>query len=788
MKKELPVTFRISHSCPDSVREALAHSLKNEFSRIKGHFITSKNGDVIDGPIVLPINWMKAAYQLTISNKDLNEEKGCSKFASWLQREVTLGHIVRQELVSMIPASLLDIHHDHTVLDVCASPGSKTEQLLGNMVKSAKEHNVGVLVANDVDSKRIHTLQSRLSASFCALLVVSNVDATKLTEHFASDPEIFDRIVCDVPCSGDGTFRKSPHFWRLFRPRMGLEFHTLQYDILCQAVEVCKVGGKVVYSTCSLNPLEDEAVIAAVLRKYSLSVRLISADVAGKLPGLRYRAGVSEWQCDQNIFTIGESAQDKQDSLQRLPAIQETMHPPSSEEKQSMHLEYCMRIFPQDQNTGGFFIAVLEKYSSTATHTQQRTAAAAAKAQKNEKVGKQPAVNSLQVVKIKQYKSEKKVKVKAMQSLGYNPKDVAGDVCLNRQHFLRELSADLIGRIERQMNCSLGKLAGSRIILNRQTGVYYLLSSRAHDLLFHISPSLPALQCGMPVFVASSDLTRKASAHHSGIAVSRQVLGEFFSPFHSLQLPYDAYSAIIKKIAQFNSFQSSAEEIDAIDSESTMVEPDIYLVFSVTTTEVGPATVKSLSISVYSLHKDRRDFQTIHSAELPSEAAVCAYEAVRSSLGKGAVDEDYPVFSISAISRASIPSVVDGDAPAPSDKGAGQKRRMSKAERKRAKKLKTGSSVTDHDDQDADGDDEDAKPTQTAETHPVVAADALTTFCCTHVTILPTNHVESTLLKRHTYASGHRDAMMICRVASPLQWCVAQDSYMHSISKMLNKD
>ncbi|RYY89399.1 hypothetical protein EON63_00670 [archaeon] len=78
-------------------------------------------------------------------------------------------------------------------------------------------HVKGVLVANDVDNKRIQTLQSRLSASLCAPLVISNVDATKLTEHFVSDPEVFDRIVCDVPCSGDGTFRKSPHFWRLFR-------------------------------------------------------------------------------------------------------------------------------------------------------------------------------------------------------------------------------------------------------------------------------------------------------------------------------------------------------------------------------------------------------------------------------------------------------------------------------------------------------------------------------------------------------------------------------------------
>ncbi|RYY89398.1 hypothetical protein EON63_00665 [archaeon] len=142
MKKELPVTFRISSSCHDLLHRALAFSLEHEFARMKGHFITNKHGEVIDGPIVHTIDWMKDAYQLIISNKDLNEEAGCSKLASWLQREVNLGHIVRQELVSMIPAALLDIQHSHMVLDVCASPGSKTEQLLGKMVRSAREQSM----------------------------------------------------------------------------------------------------------------------------------------------------------------------------------------------------------------------------------------------------------------------------------------------------------------------------------------------------------------------------------------------------------------------------------------------------------------------------------------------------------------------------------------------------------------------------------------------------------------------------------------------------------------------
>jgi 16S rRNA C967 or C1407 C5-methylase (RsmB/RsmF family) len=72
----------------------------------------------------------------------------------------------------------------------------------------------------------------------------------------------FDRIVCDVPCSGDGTFRKSPHIWRLFRPRVALELHVIQLQIAAAAVAMLKPGGRMAYSTCSINPIEDEAVIS----------------------------------------------------------------------------------------------------------------------------------------------------------------------------------------------------------------------------------------------------------------------------------------------------------------------------------------------------------------------------------------------------------------------------------------------------------------------------------------------------------------------------------------------
>ena len=75
---------------------------------------------------------------------------------------------------------------------------------------------------------------------------------------------LFDRILCDVPCSGDGTIRKAPDIWRRWTPGNGIGLHPLQIRIALQACRLLKVGGRLVYSTCTYNPLEDEAVVSEV--------------------------------------------------------------------------------------------------------------------------------------------------------------------------------------------------------------------------------------------------------------------------------------------------------------------------------------------------------------------------------------------------------------------------------------------------------------------------------------------------------------------------------------------
>lgn len=105
----------------------------------------------------------------------------------------------------------------------------------------------------------------------------------------------FDRILCDVPCSGDGTLRKNLSLWKNFNSHIGHGLHSLQLDILERAFKLLKKGGRLVYSTCSFNPLEDEAVVAAALSRHIKQMELV--DISKELsPNLKYRQGLTSWK------------------------------------------------------------------------------------------------------------------------------------------------------------------------------------------------------------------------------------------------------------------------------------------------------------------------------------------------------------------------------------------------------------------------------------------------------------------------------------------------------------
>ncbi|KAK6054781.1 hypothetical protein COOONC_07714 [Cooperia oncophora] len=131
----------------------------------------------------------------------------------------------------------------------------------------------------------------------------------------------------------------------------------MQLSIARRGAAMLKVGGRLVYSTCSMNPIEDEAVVAQLLRESEGTLRLCDAHpLLPKLIGLR---GVSTWKVFDRDMNSYDKPSDVPEQLRKM--ICESCFPPSEEETASLHLDYCMRIVPHHQDTGGFFVALLEK-------------------------------------------------------------------------------------------------------------------------------------------------------------------------------------------------------------------------------------------------------------------------------------------------------------------------------------------------------------------------------------------------------------------------------------------
>ena len=161
----------------------------------------------------------------------------------------------------MLPPLLLRVQPGHAVLDLCAAPGSKTV-LLVHLLRGGNGGGGGgggCVVANDADASRCRKMRLRLAPLRSAAAVLTCHPA----QAFPGGCEAYDRVLCDVPCSGDGTMRKNPTVWGKWRPAASRNMHALQLSILRRGLELLRVGGLLLYSTCSFSPVEDEAVGAA---------------------------------------------------------------------------------------------------------------------------------------------------------------------------------------------------------------------------------------------------------------------------------------------------------------------------------------------------------------------------------------------------------------------------------------------------------------------------------------------------------------------------------------------
>lgn len=370
LRDPLPTTFRVAGS------RQVARALNDV---VRDTYIPSLTDLVFEGEAIPPprqIPWYPdgLAWQFNVPKKVLRKNPEFKKFHSFLVYETEVGNISRQEAVSMLPPLFLRVEPHHKVIDMCAAPGSKTAQLLealhSNDDVNSSSIPSGVVIANDTDPKRTHLLIHQSSRLPSPSFMVMNLDASNMPNiKVPHDPPrgsnlrnlVFDRILCDVPCSGDGTMRKNVAIWKRWSPLDGNGLHSLQLRILKRAMRMLAKGGRVVYSTCSLNPVENEAVIAAALNDIQ---GFILIDVSSFYPQLIRRPGVAFWKPpvdkELNFFDSYESYLESLPEERKKTSKMARSHwPPDNVDE--LHLDRCMRVYPHLQDTGGFFVAVLER-------------------------------------------------------------------------------------------------------------------------------------------------------------------------------------------------------------------------------------------------------------------------------------------------------------------------------------------------------------------------------------------------------------------------------------------
>ena len=164
-----------------------------------------------------------------------------------------------QEASAMAPVVLLDPQPGEKICDLCAAPGGKTTQIAGRM------GGEGFLLCNEINPKRSRILSQNIERMGVSNALVLNEHPENLAARF---PDWFDRVLVDAPCSGEGMFRKEEAAVTDWSPETVEMCAQRQAEILNSAARMVKPGGRLVYSTCTFAPSEDEDAVASFLEKH----------------------------------------------------------------------------------------------------------------------------------------------------------------------------------------------------------------------------------------------------------------------------------------------------------------------------------------------------------------------------------------------------------------------------------------------------------------------------------------------------------------------------------------
>ena len=198
----------------------------------------------------------------------------------------TRGDVYVQNVSSQLPPHLLAPEPGERVLDLCAAPGSKTGQLAAQM------QNRGEIVAVEKVRGRYARLRQNVLAQGAAIVrpVLGSGAAT-----WHHEPEAFDRVLVDAPCTTEGRFRSDvPETTRYWSRRKIKEMRSTQRSLLFSAIQCLRPGGRLVYSTCTFAPEENEGVVAKALRTFGDRVEVLDAGLDAALSA-HVQPGLASW-------------------------------------------------------------------------------------------------------------------------------------------------------------------------------------------------------------------------------------------------------------------------------------------------------------------------------------------------------------------------------------------------------------------------------------------------------------------------------------------------------------
>lgn len=233
--------------------------------------------------------------------------------------EHLLGYYYIQELASLFPIISLRPEKEELFLDLCAAPGSKTTQA------SAFMQNKGTIIANEVSLGRLKILSSNLERCGATNTLVTKKDGPAFCRRIKKEfPDMkFDKILIDAPCSGEGTLRSSYKTYRMWNFKSIKNLSKIQKLMVAEAIKILTIGGELVYSTCTHAPEENEEVVDFILKNFpEMEIQEVN------LPKeIKKREGISKWNGKEFHEGVRNSS----------------------------------RIYPQDNNTEGFFISKFKK-------------------------------------------------------------------------------------------------------------------------------------------------------------------------------------------------------------------------------------------------------------------------------------------------------------------------------------------------------------------------------------------------------------------------------------------